>query len=91
MASTVEVEWDEEQRDLMVALSWYRDQICPLCGWLVEVCGDPQNANLIEATLPSRCYVTTNIDVAQEAETANNVVVQQPRGRLWGARLKSPI
>ncbi len=89
MASTVEVEWDEEQRNLMQALQLYRDGLCPLCGWQRKVCGDPGNANLISATAPQRCYVTTSIEVAQDRETANGAVVQNPRGRLWGAQMKA--
>jgi hypothetical protein len=87
-ASTLEVEWDEEQRDLMIALQEYRASLCPLCGWRREICGNSKNSHLIEIPTPERCYVATNLEVAKDRETANGAVVQQPSARLWGARLK---
>lgn len=90
-ASSREVEWDEEQRDLMVALQEFRDtKICPLCGGLKKFCGDSATERLIEPTVV-RCYVASRIEAERDKESAENVKVQQPSGRTWGARMKSPI
>lgn len=90
-ASSREVEWDEEQRDLMVALQEFRDtKVCPLCGGLKKFCRDMATERLIEPTV-ERCYVASRIEAAQDEESADNVKVQQPKGRAWGARMKDAI
>jgi hypothetical protein len=91
VASTREVEWDEEQRDLMMALDVYRAGLCPLCGWPAKTCQDPANANLLEPQVPARCYVRTNIEVKQEKEASESHNRPQPSALLWGARMKDAI
>ena len=37
-ASTVEPEWDDDERGWMLALGLYRDMLCPVCGGPAEEC-----------------------------------------------------
>ena len=87
MASTREVEWDETERAWMLALFEYRESLCTVCGWPREICRAQDAEHKVEPFV-ERCWVASRIEASQEAEQANNVVIQQPRGRVWGARLK---
>lgn len=42
VASTVEAEWDDDERAWMVALQLYRDGLCPVCGGPADDCQAPE-------------------------------------------------
>lgn len=62
VASRPEVEWDGEQRGLMLALDWYRRSLCPLCGRPVSVCQDPDNEYRFTVDTV-RCHAQTMISI----------------------------
>lgn len=89
VSSVAESEWDETEQAWMLALQEYRDSLCPLCGWPTSVCQNPEYTNLLRAKLPTRCMVTTVIDIAQtEERAAYGKEPPQARARLWGAELQ---
>ena len=67
VGSSLEPEWDEAERQWMLALQAWRDQaLCPLCGWPKEVCQDPLAEWKFEAQA-TRCQITTILRRQQEA------------------------
>lgn len=92
VSSRQETEWDETEQAWMLALQDYRDSLCPLCGWPTTICQEPLNAHNFRAKLPTRCYVTTVIDIAQtEERAAYGKEPPQARARLWGAELQNHL
>ena len=64
--STPETEWDESQRDAMLALQRYREtEQCPKCGGPKWLCQSPEAENAYAAGDPVRCHITTVIMEAQ--------------------------
>lgn len=91
IASRPEVEWDETERDWMLALdAWEASEVCPLCGWPREICQARETENLLEVPLPIRCHVTTAIKRAQESRGAAGGT-KHDDALVWGARLKRPL
>lgn len=67
VGSHLEVEWDETERQWMLALAEWRDKhLCPMCGWPKEICQDPANEGQFDAA-GYRCHVTTALRIAQDA------------------------
>lgn len=88
VSSQPEVEWDDTEREWMLALeSWENDELCPLCGWPKDVCQDPQTENLVQVPLPTRCHITTAIKRKQEARAAGGGG-KHDDALVWGAQLK---
>jgi len=66
VSSRPEVEWDEAEQTVMLALQAYRAALCPLCGGPLSVCTSPENELKFKGGLPIRCHATTARDIAME-------------------------
>jgi hypothetical protein len=64
--SRPEVEWDEAEQTIMLALQAYRSALCPLCGGPLSVCTSPDNELKFKGGLPIRCHATTARAIAME-------------------------
>lgn len=63
------VEWDETERDWMLALDDWEHELCPLCGLPRDVCEDPR-AEFDLAAEPVICWGTAHrIQAARQWET----------------------
>ena len=88
ISSQAEVEWDDTEREGMLGLQRYRDtEVCGRCGGPKWICQASDAEHRWEATLPSRCHITTAIRRAQDEYGRSNPAAF-PEGLLWGARLK---
>jgi len=65
--TTTEPEWDDAERDWMLALAEYEATLCPRCGRPIEVCTNPANEMRFRVPLPTRCHATTAVLQTQEA------------------------
>lgn len=85
MSSQAEPEWDDVERDWMLALEDYRRNVlCPCgCGYPAEVSQDPMTEFRAYAG-PVRCHVRTALVRAQKDQQG----VPHPEGRLWVAKLR---
>lgn len=74
ISSVREVEFDDEQREMFIALAKYRaETLCPSCGMDRAVCRAYENDGKI--TIESeRCHVTTALSRKQSADTKNEQV-----------------
>lgn len=66
MKSRPEVEWDDGEQTVMLALQAYRAALCPLCGGPLSVCTSPENELKFKGGLPIRCHATTARSIAME-------------------------
>ena len=82
MTVTRDVEWDEEQQGLMLALYLYRSQLCPSGHWLPTAAA-PANEDKYHG-LNTRCHACTA--VAQEATRLKDN--PQPSALYFGAELR---
>lgn len=83
VASTPEVEWNETEREWMLALARYKADLCPLCGGPRGECTAPDADQHFEALLPVRCHRTTVIRRAQAARPRTPDTHDD--ALLWGA------
>lgn len=79
--TTVEPEWDDEERDYMLALAAWEDTRCPLCGGDAEDCQSPEAEARFQGVPPTRCHRTDAIIRYQDKAG------DYPRSRalLWAA------
>lgn len=63
-----EVEWDDDARIEMLALTAFEESLCPVCGGLVSECQAIENDGRFKADPPVRCHRTTAVLAAQEGE-----------------------
>lgn len=64
VSSVPEVEWDEEQQTIMLALTQYRELCCPGCsGWLPETT-DIEADGAYEVKRPIRCHRCAAVSIA---------------------------
>jgi len=59
VSSRPEVEWDDAEQTVMLALQYYQNGLCPKCGGPLSVCTDAANEMRFDAGLPIRCHATT--------------------------------
>lgn len=64
--TTREAEWDDTEREWMLALADYRANLCPLCGRHLSICTDPVNEGRVKVGPPTRCHFTTAVEKARE-------------------------
>jgi hypothetical protein len=81
--TTREPEWDDAERDWMLALAQYEASLCPNCGRPISVCTDPANEMRWQAPMPTRCHATTAVLRQQE----NYAKAPHARGLLFHADL----
>lgn len=79
---TAEPEWDEQERDYMVALQAFEDSLCPVCGGPPEECQSPEAEWEWKGVPPTRCHRTAAILRYQEGA---GKAVTQPRALSWHA------
>lgn len=80
-----ESEWTDAGVAEMHALRLYRDEdLCPLCGGPRSVCQGVMDASAFEVPPPTRCHLTTAIELAAEPYRESKV----PRALMHSARLK---
>lgn len=89
VSSVAEAEWDEPEQTWMLALQYYRDGLCPLCGMPAEVCQAPENEMKVKSPPPTRCHFTTAVGVRRDAQTSGQVKVNHPEALLYGAEIPS--
>ncbi|MFE5309698.1 hypothetical protein [Isoptericola sp. NPDC056605] len=88
VSSWTEVEWDDTEREWMLALAeWEASEVCPMCGWPKDVCQARDAENALEVGPPIRCHVVTAIRRAQEARPGTGVS-KHDDALIWGASLK---
>lgn len=66
IASIPEVEWDDNEREWMLALAAYRASLCPVCGNPRAECMDPAAENGFTVPPPARCHRATALKRAQK-------------------------
>jgi hypothetical protein len=66
VSSRPEIEWDDGEQTVMLALQAYRAALCPKCGSPLSVCTAPENELKFKGGLPIRCHLTTARAVAME-------------------------
>ena len=81
---SVEPEWDDEQRDHMIALALYEDGLCAVCGGPPEDCQSLEAERLWEGVPPVRCHKTDAILRYQE----NGEERPRPRALMFGAKMR---
>lgn len=90
VTSRPEVEWDDTEREWMLALAeWEATEVCPMCGWPKDVCQARESENALEVPPPTRCHVVTAIRRAQEARQSGPAA-KHDDALIWGAQLKNP-
>ncbi|MGW8565653.1 hypothetical protein [Isoptericola sp. NPDC055881] len=90
VTSWPEVEWDDTEREWMLALAeWEASEVCPLCGWPKDVCQAREAEFGIDVPPPVRCHVTTAIRIAQKARAEGNAAPHED-ALIWSAQAKSP-
>lgn len=65
--TTVESEWNDEQRALVLALGQYETQLHAGCGGYLPDTTDPANEGRYRAGVPNRCHKCTAIIQASAA------------------------
>ncbi|GAA1337123.1 hypothetical protein GCM10009611_03080 [Arthrobacter roseus] len=85
VSSRPEIEWDEPEQTWMLALQYYRDGLCPLCGMPRSICGDPENEMKVKSPPPSRCHFTTARLRRQESQTSGQVKPKYEGALLYTA------
>lgn len=80
--TTREPEWDDEQREQMVALGIYEDTLCAVCGGPVEDCQSPEAEREWEGVPPVRCHKTDAIIRYQNKASE----YERPRALMFGAK-----
>jgi len=79
--TTREPEWDEDTRNLVLALD--RAPLCPACGGPAELCQDIANQDHWRVQPPIRCHRSTALRQAQRALTEETNPVLE--ALLWRA------
>lgn len=74
------VEWDETERNWMLALDDYEHSLCPSCGMPLSVCGDMQGQYRIQGDARV-CWGT-----AHRIQAAKNWREENPQSK-WGDAL----
>lgn len=86
--SVPEPEWDESQRDAMIALQRYREtEQCPKCGGPKWVCQSAEAESAYEAGDPVRCHITTAILRAQK-DYSEGPHSPHEQALLWPIRIR---
>lgn len=71
--TTTEPEWDDHERAWALALTAYEDALCPLCGRPLAICTAPESEGRVTVPPPTRCHVTTAIELAREPYRGDKV------------------
>lgn len=79
-----EPEWDEDTRNLALALD--RAPLCPACGGAAELCQDPATEFAWEVPQPVRCHRTTALHRVQRGYTEETNPF--PEALLWRVVLR---
>lgn len=70
--------------EALEALAQYRaEYVCPSCGGLRAICQDPMAEFNVDAPLPVRCHVTTQLRAAQNDYASKTAA--RPEGLMWRA------
>lgn len=80
--TVTEPEWDDEERDKMIALAAWEATRCALCGGPVDECQTLEAERRFEGVPPIRCHRTDAIKRYQGK--AGNY--ERPEALLWRAR-----
>lgn len=80
----MEPEWDDEERDKMIALAAWEDSCCPICKGPAEECQSIEAERRFEGVPPIRCHRTDAIIRYQN--NAGNY--ERDRALLWRARAR---
>ena len=89
VSSQPEPEWDDMQREGALGLQQYREaERCPTCGGPKWQCQSAEAENAWEASLPTRCHITTAVRIAQEQFGKSNPS-SHPEALSWGARRRA--
>jgi len=73
-----EVEWDEDQQALMLALAEYRLQFCDGCGGALDETCNIENEFAYVAKGPWLCWGCEAVGVARNRYTETHPKVQRP-------------
>ena len=89
MSSTVEPEWDDLERDWMLARQHYRDaNLCSLCGMPKEICRSIDTDGFVQVEA-QRCHITAAIARKQRANHKDETV-EVPESLVYSAAIKTP-
>ncbi len=79
ISSTTESEWDEEQQSWMLALTEYRDSLCPCgCGHQVRDTTADETSVEFRVLPPARCLARDALSMAQQAHNR-----ERPEALIW--------
>lgn len=79
--TTTEPEWDDTERDMMLALALWEEQLCPVCGHPAEECQSAEAERRFRGAPPTRCYRTDAVLRYQEGQGT----YLRPRALMWHA------
>lgn len=82
--TTVEPEWDEDERAWAIALLELDADTCPGCGGMLTDTTAPDAEGKYVASAPTRCHKCTAISVAQSSYH-DNPNVRHTSALLWSA------
>lgn len=85
--TTREPEWTEYDRALMLALSVYRDSLCPKCGRPIEVCTAPEESGPQYEAVWRTCGATRYLLEKQRA-TYGDKPHPNRDAHLWGTTIR---
>lgn len=72
-------EWTEQDRAWVLALTYWRDTRCPLCGGDIQDCTAPDEDLVVNVPPPRRCKATDALlDKQKQYESS-----PKPRALLW--------
>jgi hypothetical protein len=84
--TTREVEWDDEQQAMMLALAEYRDSVHEACGGYLPDTTAAEADGQYVADIPSRCHLCTARAIAAEPYFKDDH--PQPHALLFPVRRK---
>ncbi len=81
--TTVEPEWDEDERGWMLALARLRKGECSGCGHPLAESTDPANEGRYKVDPPVRCHACNALQIAFDKAKD----YKHPQALRWGAHL----
>lgn len=82
--TSTEPEWDEQERAWALALAAFEDSLCPLCGRPLAICSAPEAEGRVTVPAPTRCHVTTAVELARRPYR-DDKKVSQPGALMFTA------
>jgi len=82
--TVTEPEWDDDERDYMLALAAWEASLCPVCGGPAEECQAPDADRRFKGVPPVRCHRTDAVRRFQEKSST----YPRPEALIWHAEVQ---